>query len=272
MPFDKFLGNREKAAAAVGKGPVWLRRDDGPDLVVRQAELDAADRDGLRLAVAMLDRLLAHANRKVKADALREVFSWMSFLPERDRIEFAREMTNLLGARGVMYDPGRILTLVAQWQNTTEAWWAEPDLRERLGSETDAHGEVVPTVETAAAGHDGTAASSPVPGEWTVRFGNRMAAEAWTAALNSDETEPALAHLHGLVTGDPRSAHSPEQHHRLKGSLGTWSDNGVEMEQWQHQISRGGWIWFRIDDADRTVWIMEVSPEYLSRSDWPERI
>ncbi|WP_419863510.1 hypothetical protein [Candidatus Poriferisodalis sp.] len=35
--------------------------------------------------------------------------------------------------------------------------------------------------------------------------------------------------------------------------------NGVEMEQWQYEVTAGGRIWYCIDDAQRTVWLTVAS-------------
>jgi hypothetical protein len=46
---------------------------------------------------------------------------------------------------------------------------------------------------------------------------------------------------------------------QLKGSLGTRTVNGRELEQWQYEVTGGGRIWYYIDDQDRTVWMTAAS-------------
>ncbi|MGO9081642.1 MAG: hypothetical protein ACLQDY_21795 [Streptosporangiaceae bacterium] len=49
----------------------------------------------------------------------------------------------------------------------------------------------------------------------------------------------------------------PERHHRLKGSLGTAAWKGEPLERWQYEVTGGGRIWYLIDDARRTAWIIQ---------------
>jgi hypothetical protein len=42
---------------------------------------------------------------------------------------------------------------------------------------------------------------------------------------------------------------------RLRGSLGIRTIGGVEMEQWQYDISSGARLWYCIDSPNRIVWL-----------------
>jgi hypothetical protein len=42
---------------------------------------------------------------------------------------------------------------------------------------------------------------------------------------------------------------------RLRGSLGSRSIGGVEMEQWQYDISSGARLWYCLDPSKRIVWL-----------------
>ena len=50
-----------------------------------------------------------------------------------------------------------------------------------------------------------------------------------------------------------------DRQHPLKGALGTRSVNGRDLEQWQHEVTSGGRIWYCIDDGNRTVWMTDCS-------------
>lgn len=102
--------------------------------------------------------------------------------------------------------------------------------------------------------------------EWTLRFGNKDASKTWDELLNS-KLKPALVRFWDVVVKEPRSTYNRSRHHQLKGSLATRTLKGVEMEQWQHEISGAGRIWFLIDDKNRTVWVMEVNPGHPSKTD-----
>jgi len=45
----------------------------------------------------------------------------------------------------------------------------------------------------------------------------------------------------------------------LKGSLGTRSVDGNELEQWQFEVTSAGRIWYCIDDTRRVVWMTDCS-------------
>lgn len=102
--------------------------------------------------------------------------------------------------------------------------------------------------------------------EWTPKFGNRNAAKAWDELLNS-KLKSVLVRFWDVIVKDPRSADNPSRHHQLKGSLATRTLKGVELEQWQHEISSAGRIWFLIDDQNQVVWVMEVAPGHPSKTD-----
>jgi hypothetical protein len=59
------------------------------------------------------------------------------------------------------------------------------------------------------------------------------------------------------ITAEPRRVDTRQ--HRLRGSLGDRSVNGVEMEQWQYEVTAGGRIWYCIDDDRRMVWMTDAS-------------
>lgn len=59
------------------------------------------------------------------------------------------------------------------------------------------------------------------------------------------------------VTAEPRRVDTRQ--HRLRGSLRDRAVNGVEMEQWQYEVTAGGRIWYCIDDDCRTVWMTDAS-------------
>lgn len=43
--------------------------------------------------------------------------------------------------------------------------------------------------------------------------------------------------------------------------------NGVEMEQWQYEVTGSGRIWYCIDDRKKTVWLTRVSPGHPKATD-----
>ena len=47
---------------------------------------------------------------------------------------------------------------------------------------------------------------------------------------------------------------------RFKGALASASISGVDMEQWQYEVTSGGRIWYCIDEAKRTLWMTTQAP------------
>ena len=45
----------------------------------------------------------------------------------------------------------------------------------------------------------------------------------------------------------------------MQGSYRTRSRSGIEMEQWQYEVTGSGRIWYCIDDKKKTVWLTQVS-------------
>lgn len=113
----------------------------------------------------------------------------------------------------------------------------------------------------------GARAPRPVASnEWTIRFGNRDAAKAWTE-LSNTKLANALARLYDILTHDPRWGEKPERHHQLRGDLATGTYDGRSMERWQHEITSGGRVWFLIDDDERTVWLIHVGAGHPAATD-----
>lgn len=94
-------------------------------------------------------------------------------------------------------------------------------------------------------------APPPLPGGWDIRYADNASAKGWeqvcrVAAANARSAWDAL-------TSDPR--HYSGRQHRLKGSRRTHAVNGVQMEQWQYEVTGAGRLWYCIDDENKTVWL-----------------
>lgn len=143
MTFSKFLRDSGEAVKSAQKGTVRLERRDGEDLILRMADRDDSEREGLRLAAALLSRTLADTAPRARAGVLGDVFPWMSYLPEKDRGQFSEEIVESIRASSAIDRPDLIATLVTQWKHTAEVW-ADPALRLRLESELELAGEDIP--------------------------------------------------------------------------------------------------------------------------------
>lgn len=48
---------------------------------------------------------------------------------------------------------------------------------------------------------------------------------------------------------------APRRQHRLKGAYATRDLRGVDLEQWQYELTTGGRIWYCPDPDSKTVWL-----------------
>lgn len=97
-------------------------------------------------------------------------------------------------------------------------------------------------------------APPPVADEYDVRFGNADSAKGWEEL--AQQATGNLRRAFETIRSSPRTHTAPGRHHRLKGSLGTGTFKGQDLERWQFEVTGGGRIWYLIDDASRTVWIV----------------
>ncbi|MEI6624426.1 MAG: hypothetical protein WCP28_21245 [Actinomycetes bacterium] len=92
-------------------------------------------------------------------------------------------------------------------------------------------------------------------GQWRIRFGTSDAASNWTELVNhySNTVREAWERmrLHPLERTDTQKP--------LAGSLGSRRVGGIDLPQWQFDISSGARLWYCVDEDARTVWVMLAS-------------
>lgn len=106
-------------------------------------------------------------------------------------------------------------------------------------------------------------APPPRRGEWDIRFEDNASAKGWEQVCRESPSS-ARAAWEALAAGPRRRS---GRQHRLKGSSRVGRINGVEMEQWQYEVTGSDRIWYRIDDEKMTVWLTEVSPGHPRATD-----
>lgn len=94
--------------------------------------------------------------------------------------------------------------------------------------------------------------------EWELRFATSEAAKGWEELCRQSPANTAAA-WHELRNRSPLPAQVP-RHHRLKGRLASAAHGGVEMEQWQYEVTGAGRIWYLVDLANHTLWLRHASP------------
>ncbi len=88
---------------------------------------------------------------------------------------------------------------------------------------------------------------------WDLRFATSEAAKGWDELCRQAAANTLVAYeemRHRAVEQEPTT-----RHHQLKGRLATGVHNGVEMPQWQYEVTSGGRIWYLLDIERRTVWL-----------------
>jgi hypothetical protein len=96
------------------------------------------------------------------------------------------------------------------------------------------------------------------PSGWVLRFENRQAEVGWKNVVAQAPGNAAEAWE--SIVGDPRRR--TQRQHRLKGSLQSNSYKGRLLEQWQYEVTSGGRLWYLIDDADKTIWLVMASTRH----------
>jgi hypothetical protein len=108
-------------------------------------------------------------------------------------------------------------------------------------------------------------APPPGHGEWDLRFGDAAAAEGWEA-LAAQAPGPAITAWAGLRT-DPRAR--SQRQHPLRGDLGRRSIGGLQLEQWQYEVTGAGRLWYCIDDDRHIVYLTLATVGHPSQTDRP---
>ena len=94
--------------------------------------------------------------------------------------------------------------------------------------------------------------------EWELRFATTEAAKGWDALCQQSAANTA-ATWHELRARPDRLAPT-SRHHQLKGRLASAAHRGIDMEQWQYEVTGAGRIWYLVDITNRTLWLRHAGP------------
>ncbi|MDA3637894.1 hypothetical protein PFJ02_01270 [Mycobacterium xenopi] len=97
-----------------------------------------------------------------------------------------------------------------------------------------------------------------VRGQWELRFATSEAVKGWESLCQQAAANTATAW--NELRSRPQSPAPTPRHHRLKGRLASGMHGGVEMEQWQYEVTGGGRIWYLVDVEKRTLWLRHAGP------------
>lgn len=97
-------------------------------------------------------------------------------------------------------------------------------------------------------------APPPRKGGWDCRFASNDAAKSWE--LLGTSVPNNVRATWELITADPRRWSRRQQ--PLQGRFATATVNGMQLPQWQYEVTGGGRIWYCIDDDKTAVWLTAV--------------
>lgn len=114
-----------------------MHRRDGEDLVLTTAARASQDHEMVGIAVRLLVAIVNDPATRSRhlIDLLTQVFPWVRFLPEEDRIQFIQELVDVMAASKDLGTPAPVLQVVTEWRHTAEVH-ADPDLAAVLGRGT----------------------------------------------------------------------------------------------------------------------------------------
>lgn len=95
-------------------------------------------------------------------------------------------------------------------------------------------------------------------GQWDLRFATTSAAKGWDSLCQQTPANAAAAWSE--LRERPERLSPTGRHHQLKGRLSTAVHRGVEMEQWQYEVTAAGRVWYLIDTAEKTLWLRHAGP------------
>lgn len=103
------------------------------------------------------------------------------------------------------------------------------------------------------------------PTGWMMRVTDKRSARGWVELLAQAHANLDRAWV--AITTDPRCQGNVSRQHRLKFDLRTVQVDGVELEQWQYEVTGGGRLWYAIDDERRTIWITQAGTGHPRETD-----
>lgn len=103
------------------------------------------------------------------------------------------------------------------------------------------------------------------PGQWELRFATNEAAKGWDWLCQQAAANTATAWQE--LRSRPDRPVPNNRHHRLKGRLANGVHRGVEMEQWQYEVTSAGRIWYLVDVDKRTLWLRHAGPGHPGQTE-----
>ena len=93
---------------------------------------------------------------------------------------------------------------------------------------------------------------------WVIKPASARARKQWQQAT---EQQPEVMSIvkHKLENDPIERGDNPGRTHKLRGKLGRRNIDGIAYEQWQHELTSAGRVWYCVNRTNRIVWITYVS-------------
>ncbi len=111
------------------------RRGAEDDLILTTAARATQDEELIEVATRLLQAIMSDPVMRSThlLTVVPQVFPWIRFLPEHDRVEFVRELIDVMSAGADVGSPVPALQVITEWRNTAQVY-ADPELLEILRS------------------------------------------------------------------------------------------------------------------------------------------
>lgn len=119
----------EKLHAARGRALRVHRRGEADDLILTTAARASQEHEVVEVAARILRAVMSNPVLRSNhlLDLLPQVFPWIRFLPDEDRLIFAQELIDVMDASTDLNTPAPIVQLITEWRHTAEVY-TDPDL------------------------------------------------------------------------------------------------------------------------------------------------
>ena len=94
--------------------------------------------------------------------------------------------------------------------------------------------------------------------DWEIKPASAQVKKQWEQAFNLEPIIMAEERIR-LQKRPLDRGQNPARTHRLRGPLATRKIAGIFHEQWQHEITSSGRIWYCLDREKRIIWVTLVS-------------
>ncbi|GAB3756613.1 DUF6247 family protein [Microlunatus parietis] len=138
VTFSELIQSPKDTVEKLNRAPrhaLRLNRRGAEDLVLVAATQASQDQEVVGVAIRLLRAIMASPTTRSQylLDLLPMVFRWVRFLPDEDRLEFARELIDVMEACEELDNFTPMLDLIEQWRHSAEVY-ADPELFRALRS------------------------------------------------------------------------------------------------------------------------------------------